>query len=156
MTAKLSQRSQHVAETSCKLLWGSKLSSLSFTFGDAPVRFSSLWPDKKKDFIEVYKGANLEEGCYGLCVLLVVTSGTRCLAALLEDGALHVNHCFGASFGNVTLAHLACALGSADVVQVLLNQNASRNGIWASKDDDGECGVCVCVCVWEGGERVGW
>ena len=52
----------------------------------------------------------------------------------------------------MTLAHLACALGSTDVVQVLLNQNASRNGIWASKDDEGECGVCVHVCVCgEGG-----
>ena len=137
MTAKLSERSQHVAETSCKLLWGSKLSALPFTFGDAPVHFSLLWPGKKH-FIEVYKEANLEQGCYGLCALLVVTNSTRCLAALLEDGAVHVNHCFGAGFGNVTLAHLACALGSADIVQVLLNQNASRNGIWSSKDDEGE------------------
>ena len=85
----------------------------------------------------MYKEANSEQECYSLCALLVVTNGTKCLAALLEDGALHVNHCFGAGYGKVTLAHLACALGSADIVQVLLNQNASRNGIWASKDDEG-------------------
>jgi len=137
MTAKLAERSQHVAETSCKLLWGSKLSSLPFTFGDNPVHFSSLWPDKKH-FIEVYKEANLEQQeCYSLCVLLVVTNGTKCLAALLEDGALHVNHCFGAGYGNMTLAHLACALGSEDIVQLLLNQDASQNGIWVLKDDEG-------------------
>ena len=136
MTAKLSEHSQHVAETSCKLLWGSKLSSLPFTSGDNPINFSSLWPDKRH-FVEVYKEANLEQECYSLCALLVVTNGTKCLAALLEDGALHVNHCFGVGYGKVTLAHLACALGSGDIVQVLLNQNASRNGIWASKDDEG-------------------
>ena len=78
-----------------------------------------------------------QEECYNLCVLLVVTNSTKCLAALLEDGALHVNHCFGVGFGNVTLAHLACVLGSADTVQVLLNQNGSQNGIWVSKDDEG-------------------
>ena len=133
MTAILSERSQPLTETS----WRSKLSSHQFTFGDNPVHFSSLWPDKR-DFVEAYKEANLEEQeCYRLCVLLVVTNSIRCLAALLEDGALHVNHCFGGGYGNVTLAHLACALGSADIVQVLLNQSASRNGIWASKDDEG-------------------
>ena len=134
MTAKLSERSQPLTETSCKSLWGSKLSSHPFTFGDNPVHFSSLWPDKRH-FVEVYKEANLE--CYSLCALLVVTNATKCLAALLEDGALHENHCFGAGYGNVTLAHLACALGSSDIVQVLLKQNASRNEIWALKDDEG-------------------
>ena len=79
----------------------------------------------------------MEQECYSLCALLVVTNATKCLAALLEDGALHVNHCFGAGYGNVTLAHLACALGSEDIVQVLLNQNASRNKIWALKDNEG-------------------
>ena len=95
----------------------------------------------------MYKEANLEQECYSLCALLVVTNGTKCLAALLEDGALHVNHCFGAVFGNVTLAHLACALGSTDIVQVLLNQTGSENGIWISKDDEGIyiSGVCVCM-----------
>ena len=133
---KLSEHSRQVAETSCKLLWGSKLNSHPFTFGDNPINFSSLWPDKRH-FVEVYKEANLEQECYSLCALLVVTNATKCLAALLEDGALHVNHCFGAGYGNVTLAHLACALGSADIVQVLLNQNISRSGIWVLKDDEG-------------------
>ena len=137
MTAKPLERSKPVTETSCQSLWGNKLSSLPFTFGDNPVHFSSLWPDKRH-FVEMYKEANLEQQeCYRLCALLVVTNSIRCLAALLEDGALHVNHCFGAVFGNVTLAHLACALGSADIVQVLLNQNGSRNEIWALKDDEG-------------------
>ena len=72
-----------------------------------------------------------------MCVLLVVTNGTKCLAALLEDGALHVNHHFGAGYGNMTLAHLTCALGSEDIVQLLLNQDASQNGIWVLKDDEG-------------------
>ena len=136
MTAILSERSQPLTETSCKLLWESKLSSHQFTFGDNPVHFSSLWPDKRH-FVEVYKEANLEQVSYSLCALLVVTNGTKCLAALLKDGALHVNHCFGVGYGNVTLAHLACALGSGDIVQVLLNQNGSRNGIWALRDDEG-------------------
>ena len=67
------------------------------------------------------------------------------------------DHCFGAVFGNVTLAHLACALGSTDIVQVLLNQTGSENGIWISKDDEGIyiSGVCVCVCEGEGGRREG-
>ena len=86
----------------------------------------------------MYKEANLEQQeCYRLCVLLVVTNSIRCLAALLEDGTLHEDHCFGASYGNVTLAHLACALGSGDIVQVLLNENGCRNGIWALRDDEG-------------------
>lgn len=79
----------------------------------------------------------MEQECYSLCALLVVTNSTKCLSALLEDGALHVNHRFGTGYGNVTLAHLACALGSGDIVQMLLNQNGSRSGIWVSKDDEG-------------------
>ena len=148
MTPKPAEPSQPLTETSCKLLWGSKLSFLPFTFGDNPINFSLLWPDKTH-FIEVYKEATLEQECYSLCALLVVTNGTKCLAALLEDGALHVNHCFGAVFGNVTLAHLACALGSTDIVQVLLNQTGSENGIWISKDDEGIyiSGVCLCWCM---------
>ena len=90
MTAEMSEHSQPVTETSCQSLWGNKLSSLPFTFGDNPIPFSSLWPDKRH-FVDVYKKANLEQECYSLCALLVVTNATKCLAALLEDGALHVN-----------------------------------------------------------------
>ena len=98
----------------------------------------------------MYKEANLEQGCYDLCALLAVTNSMRCLTALLKDRAVHVNHSFGADFGNVTLAHLACALGSADFVEILLNQKASQTGIWAFTDDEG-----TYLCVWEGCGKVG-
>ena len=144
--------SEHITLTIYQLLWGSKLSSHPFTFEDDPVNFSSLWSDKRH-FVEIYKEANLEQGCYDLCSLLAVTNSIRCLTALLKDGAIHVNHSFGADFGNMTLAHLACALGSADFVEILLNQKASQKGIWAITDDES-----MYLCVWEGcgGGVGGW
>ena len=147
MTAK---PSEHITLTIYQLLWGSKLSSHPFIFGDDPVNFSSLWPDDRH-FVEIYKETKLEQGCYDLCTLLAVTNSMRCLTALLKDGAVHVNHSFGADFGNVTLAHLACALGSAEFVEIFLNQKASQTGIWTFTDDEG-----MYLCVWEGYGRGGW
>jgi len=145
--ASLSESSQHVTQTICKSLWGNQLSFHPFTFGDDPVNFATLWPDKRS-FVAIYQEANLEPACYELCKLLLVTSSTKCLAALLEDGSIHADHNFGAGSGNVTLAHLACTLGLSDVIQVLLTRTGSRNGLWSQKDDEGmRVGVYVCTCV---------
>ena len=46
-----------------------------------------------------------------------------------------VNHCF--SPGNVTLCHLACALGLVDVVNVLIKRSLNITTIWSNKDDEG-------------------
>ena len=48
-----------------------------------------------------------------------------------------VNHVFDQ--GKTTLAHLACALGSNEIVSVLMRRGGSgSNTIWTQKDDDGK------------------
>ena len=47
-----------------------------------------------------------------------------------------VNHVFDPS--KATLAHLACALGSIEIVSVLMKRAANgNNSIWTQKDDEG-------------------
>ena len=47
-----------------------------------------------------------------------------------------VNHVFDPS--KATLAHLACALGSMEMVSVLTRRAADgHNSIWTQKDDEG-------------------
>ena len=47
-----------------------------------------------------------------------------------------INHVFDQ--GKTTLAHLACALGSNEIVTVLMKRAGNgSNTIWTQKDDDG-------------------
>ena len=58
-----------------------------------------------------------------------------------------VNHVFDQ--GKTTLAHLACALGSNEIVSVLMRRGGSgSNTIWTQKDDDGKS-----LCGERGRER---
>ena len=79
----------HWAQTISNTTWGHQLSFHPFTRGDAPVQFSSLWPDKSI-LVATYKEANLGRCVYDLCKLLLVTNSDRSLDALLED---HVSCC---------------------------------------------------------------
>ena len=48
-----------------------------------------------------------------------------------------INHVFDQ--GKTTLAHLACALGSNEIVTVLMKRAGNgSNTIWTQKDDDGK------------------
>ena len=47
-----------------------------------------------------------------------------------------INHVFDPS--KATLAHLACALGSVEMVSVLMRRAVDgHNSIWTQKDDEG-------------------
>ena len=74
----------HWAQTISNTTWGYQLSFHIFTRGDAPVWFSSLWPDKGS-LVATYKDANLGEGVFELCKLLLVTNSDKSLDALLDD-----------------------------------------------------------------------
>lgn len=74
----------HWAQTISNTTWGHQLSFHPFTRGDAPVQFSSLWPDKSI-LVATYKEANLGQCVYDLCKLLLVTNSDKSLDALLED-----------------------------------------------------------------------
>lgn len=80
----MSGQSTHITQTICNALWGHQLSFHPFTRGDAPVRFSLLWPDKQS-LIEAYRDANLEQAPYELCKLLLATNSAASLDALLEE-----------------------------------------------------------------------
>ena len=83
MAASRSQ-TLHWTQTISNTTWGHQLSFHPFSRGDAPVRFSSLWPDKEI-LVATYKEANLVQCVYDLCKLLVVTNSDRSLDALLEN-----------------------------------------------------------------------
>ena len=74
----------HWAQTISNTTWGHQLSFHPFSRGDAPVHFSSLWPDKEI-LVATYKEANLGQCVFDLCKLLLVTSSNKSLDALLED-----------------------------------------------------------------------
>ena len=78
----------HWAQTISNTTWGHQLSFHPFSRGDAPVHFSSLWPDKEI-LVATYKEANLGQCVFDLCKLLLVTSSDKSLDALLED---HVSY----------------------------------------------------------------
>ena len=47
-----------------------------------------------------------------------------------------VHHVFGPN--KTTLAHLACALGSSEIISVLMKRSGNgSNRIWTQKDDEG-------------------
>lgn len=55
---------------------------------------------------------------------------------------LMINHVFDPS--KATLAHLACALGSMEILTILMRRAANGNsGIWTQKDDEGASEMCV-------------
>ena len=58
------------------------------------------------------------------------------LLCLADLQVLMINHVFDQ--GKTTLAHLACALGSNEIVSVLMKRAGNgSNTIWTQKDDDG-------------------
>ena len=128
-----SENTLHQTQTICNTLWGHQLSFHAFTVGDSHVNFASLWPDKKS-LVEIYRNANLERASYELCKLLLATKSVSSLRALLAEKVLLVNDFF--HNGGVTLAHLACALGCKEAVQLLKEYSVGSNP-WIAKDDKG-------------------
>ena len=89
--------------------------------------------------METYRDANLERASYELCKLLLATKSVSSIRALFAEKVILVNHNF--RNGGVTLAHLACALGCREAVQ-LLKEYSVGSSPWIAKDDEG---VCVSV-----------
>ena len=57
-----------------------------------------------------------------------------------------INYVFDPS--KTTLAHLACALGSSEIVSVLMRRGGNgSNSIWTQKDDEGKSSL------WDGAGR---
>jgi len=46
--------------------------------------------------------------------------------------------------GGVTLAHLACALGVGEILQVLVKRSQANNGVWGVKDEEGILFILLC------------
>ena len=92
----------HWAQTISNTTWGHQLSFHPFSRGDAPVHFSSLWPDKEI-LVATYKEANLGQCVYDLCKLLLVTNSDKSLDALLED---HVSYLYFSLSLSLSLSEL--------------------------------------------------
>lgn len=146
------------ALTVCNVFWGNRLASQPHLPHNARLNFSAFWPDKRT-FIELYRLTTDSARLLDDLVKLLLASHTlEPLQALLSEGILKWDqkyagmHVIVISFflyyytrfpGNMTFAHLVCAVNPAALLHLLVNYTPEAHGTWTTKDNKGTADLII-------------